>query len=109
MTEGGMAEVVAEGYSLGEVFVQVQRAGYGASDLHHLQGVGQAGAIVVAIGGDEDLCFVHEAAEGFSVDDAVPVALEVVPDAVEGLGPPPPGATLAGPVGGARTRLVVAG
>jgi hypothetical protein len=50
VTERGMAEIVTEGDGLGQVFVEVEGAGYGARDLHHLQGMGEAGAEMVAVG-----------------------------------------------------------
>src|SRR4028118_1770597 len=98
VAEGGVAEVVAEGYGFGEVFVEVEGAGDGAGYLHHLQRVGEAGTEVVAVGGYKDLGLVHEAAEGFGVDDPVPVALELVAHTVRGLGPDASRARLAGPV-----------
>ena len=52
MTEGGVAKIVAEGDGLGQVLVEVQGAGDGARDLHHLQCVRQAGAEVISIWGD---------------------------------------------------------
>ena len=36
----------------------------------------EAGAVVVALGGDEDLCLVHQAAEGLRMDDPVAIALK---------------------------------
>src|SRR5215210_3701049 len=82
VTEGGVAEIVAEGDRLCEVFVEAESTGYGAGYLHHLQRVREACPEVVAVRGDEDLGLVHEPAEGLGVDYAVPVALEVVADAV---------------------------
>src|SRR5918997_1034619 len=102
MSERRMTEVVAEGYCLGEVFVQAKGAGYGAGYLHHLQGMGKAGPVVIAVWGDKDLGLVHEAAEGFGVDDAVPVALELVADTVGGLEPNAADAKLASPVRGSH-------
>jgi hypothetical protein len=69
----------------------------------------QAGTVVIAIRGDEDLGFVHKAAEGLSVDDTVAVALELVANPVRGLGSHASGATLTGPVYRASFRLVAAG
>ena len=97
MSEGGMTEVVTEGYSLGEIFVEIEGSGYCAGDLHHLQGMGQAGTEVVTIGRDEDLRFVHKTTESLGVDDAIPVALELVTDAVGGFGSHSACALFAGP------------
>jgi hypothetical protein len=87
VTEGGMAEIVAEGDRLREVFVEAESTGYGTGYLHHLQGVREACPEVVAVRRDEDLGLVHEPAERLGVDNAVPVALEVVADTVGRLGP----------------------
>src|ERR671910_3331349 len=97
MTEGGVAKIVAEGDGLGQVLVEVEGAGYGARDLHHLEGVGQAGAEVVAVGRDEDLGLVHEAAESLGVDNPITVTLELVADAIRRLGLWSTGAFFAGP------------
>ena len=66
--------------------------GDGRGDLRHLEGVGQAGALVVG-GEDEDLGLAGEAPEGGGVQDAVPVALEA--------GPPLVGLLRLGPLPGA--------
>ena len=79
VAEGGVAEIVSQGGGLGEVFVQPKGAGHGAGDLGDLQGMGQAGAVVIPRGGEEHLGLVHEAAEGLAMDDAVAVALELAP------------------------------
>jgi hypothetical protein len=99
VTERGVAEIVAEGDRLREVFVETERAGYGTGYLHHLQGVREACPEVVAVRGDEDLGLVHEPAEGLGVDNAVPVALEVVADVVGRLRPRASRAVLHGPCG----------
>jgi hypothetical protein len=99
VTEGGVAEIVAEGDRLREVFVEGESTGYGTGDLHHLQGVRKACPEVVAVRGDEDLGLVHEPAERLGVDNAVPIALEVVADTVGRLGPGAAYAVLYGPCG----------
>ena len=85
VAEGRVAEVVAEPDRLGQVLVQAQRPGDGAGDPAGLQRVGEAGPVVVALGGDEDLGLVLEPAEGLRVDDAVAVALERRPQRAVGL------------------------
>ena len=71
-----VAAVVAEGDGLGERDVEPQRPGDGGGDLGDLEGVGEAGALVV-VGEDEDLGLAGEAPEGGgTVQDAVAVALE---------------------------------
>ena len=74
--ERRVAEVVAEPDRLGQVLVEAERSGDGAGDAACLQRVGEAGAVMVALGGDEDLCLVLEPAEGLRVDDPVAIALE---------------------------------
>ena len=75
VAEGGVADIVPEGGSFGEVFVQVEGASDGAGDLGDLQRVGEAGDVVIAGGGDEDLGLVFEASEGLAVEDAIAVPL----------------------------------
>ena len=76
MAEGRVAEIVREGQRLGEILVQPQRAGQGAGDLRHLDGVGQARAEMIALVVDEDLRLVLQPPERRGVDDPVAVALE---------------------------------
>jgi hypothetical protein len=78
-------EVVPEPDRLGEVLVQAQRAGHRPRDLRHLDRVRQARAEVVALGGDEDLRLVLEAAERLGVHDPVAVALQRRAQAAVGL------------------------
>src|ERR687898_2108440 len=96
---GGVAEIVAEGDRLRQVFVEAESSGYGTGYLHHLQRVREACPEVIAIRGDENLSLMHEPAEGLGVNDAVPVALEVVADTVGRLGPGAAHALLYGPCG----------
>src|ERR671916_1383303 len=105
MTEGGVAEIVAEGDSLGQVLVEVQGAGDGARDLHHLQCVRQAGAEVVAIWGDKDLRLVHQTPEGLRVYYAVTVSLKLVAHPVRGFRDRSPEARFAGPLRGGEKGL----
>jgi hypothetical protein len=66
---------MAQGDGLGEVLVQAQGAGDSAADLRYLQGVGEAGAVVVAFRGDKHLGFMLQAPEGLAMDNPVAVAL----------------------------------
>ena len=74
--ERRMAEVVPEADRLRQVLVQPQGARHRARDAAGLERVREAGAVVVALGRDEDLGLVLEAAEALRVDDPVAVALE---------------------------------
>ena len=81
MSERGMSQVVRQGDGLGEVGLQAQGRGEGPGDLGHLEGMGQAGAVVIALVGDEDLGLLLQPPEGRGVDDPVPVAGEGGPGA----------------------------
>ena len=74
--ERGVADVVAERDRLGQRLVEREAGRQAARDLRHLEGMGQAGDEVVALGVEEDLRLVLQAAEGLGMDDPVPVALE---------------------------------
>ena len=76
VAEGGMAEIVGQGDGFGQVFVEVEGAGDAAGDGGDLDGVGQAGAEMIARAVEENLRLVFQAAKGARVDDAVAVALE---------------------------------
>lgn len=86
MAKGGVADVMPKGDGFGEVLVEAEGAADGAGDLADFEGVGEAGAVMVAGGGDEDLGLVFEASEGLGVEDAVAVALEGGADGVGVLG-----------------------
>ena len=76
MAEGRMAEVVRQGQRLRQILIEPEGAGERAGDLADLDGMGQAGAEMIALMIDEDLGLVLEPAEGRGMDDPVPVALE---------------------------------
>ena len=82
--EGGVPQVVAQRDGLGQILVEPQRAGDGARDLGHFQRVGEPRAVVVALGGQEHLRLVGQAAERLGMEDLVAVALEVVAQDVGG-------------------------
>ena len=60
MAERGMTEVMAQSNCLGEVFIKVQGSSYGTGYLRNLQGMGEAGYIVVAQGSNKNLRFMLE-------------------------------------------------
>ncbi len=86
---GTVATVVPGGGGRGERHVEAHRAGDADGDLADLDGVGEAGAEVVVVGGDEHLALAGEAPEGPAVLDAVEVALEAGAEAVGLLGDGP--------------------
>ena len=75
VAEGRMAEIVSEGDSFSEVFVDAKGAGNIAGDTGDFHGVGESGAEMVAGAVKENLGFIFEAAKGAGMDDAVAVAL----------------------------------
>ena len=76
MAEWGMAKVVGEAQCFGQIFIKTERTGHRAADLRHFDRMGEADPKVIAVGRDEHLRLVAEAAERDGVDDAVAVALE---------------------------------
>jgi hypothetical protein len=86
VSEGRMAEVVAERDRLCQVLVEPERTRHGARDARHLERVREARAEVVALGRDEDLGLVLEAPKCLRVHDAVAVALVRRPQAADVLG-----------------------
>ena len=55
VAERRVADVVRQAQRLGQVLVEPERAGDHAADLRDLEAVGQADAVMVAVGGDEHL------------------------------------------------------
>lgn len=76
VSEGRVTEVVGQGDGFGERFVDAEGDGEGAGDLGDFEGVGEAGAEMVVVGGGEDLGLVFESAESGGLDDALAVAVE---------------------------------
>ena len=74
--ERRVAEVVPEADGLGEILVELERAGDRAREPRDLERVRQARAVMVALRAQEHLRLVFQAAERFRVRDAVDVALE---------------------------------
>jgi hypothetical protein len=78
MAERWMTKVVREAQRLRQVFVETERAGYGPSDLRDFYAVGEPHPEMIAVGGDEHLRLVAQAAESDRVDDSVAVALKKI-------------------------------
>src|SRR5262249_18776783 len=78
MAERWMTEIVGESTGLREIFVEAKRPSKRASDLGNLKGVGQAGAIVVALVVDEHLGLVGKPPKRRGMNDSVAVAAELV-------------------------------
>ena len=75
VAERRVAEIMSQRHRLGQVFMQAHRPADGAGDLGHLDGVGQAGAVVVPLVIDENLRFVLQSAKGGGVNDTIAVSL----------------------------------
>ena len=78
MPERWVTEIVGKAQRLGQVLVEAERPGHGPADLRHFDRMGQPYPEMVAVGCNEHLRLVPQAAEGDGVDDAVAVALEQV-------------------------------
>src|SRR5918996_3336812 len=78
--EGRVTEVMAEPDRLGQVLVQPERARHASRDPARLERVREPGAVVIALGRDEDLRLVLQAPERLRVDDPVAVTLEGRPN-----------------------------
>ena len=105
VAERRVPQIVPERDGLGQVLVQPERPRDGARDLRHLERVGEPGAEVVALGGQEHLRLVRQASERLRVEDLVAVALVVVAQDV-GLGRAGAALALVGERGVGRERLV---
>jgi len=66
---------VPQRYSLGQILVKAERAGYCACNLADLKGVCQSGAVVVTFWAQEYLRFVSKPSKTFAVYYPVAVAL----------------------------------
>ena len=86
VAKGRVAEVVRQSQRLGQVLVEDEHAGNRPGDLCHLQAVGEARAVVVALVEHEHLRLVGEAAERGGVHDAIAVALVGGAHGAAGLG-----------------------
>ncbi len=76
MAERRMTEVVGEGDGLGEVAIEAEGLGDGASNLRRLESMSKTGAVVVTFMIDEYLGFVFEATERGAVNNTIAIALE---------------------------------
>lgn len=91
---------MSQGGGFGQILVEAQAARQRARHLGDLQRMGQAGAVMVAHGGEEHLRLVFQAAKALAVDDAVAVALVAGAQVADGNGMGAPGAS--GGQGGVR-------
>ena len=80
MAKRSMTQIVAQSNGLRQILIQAQRTGNAPGDLGNLQGMGQAGTVMVSFWRDKHLCFMLHAAKGFAMDDTVSVPLEIRTD-----------------------------
>ena len=76
VAKGSVAQVVAQSDGFCEILVKPQTPSDGAGDLADLQGMGQAGAVMIPHRGKEHLGLMLEPAEGFTVDNPIPIPHE---------------------------------
>ena len=76
VAEGRVPQIVPQGDGLRQILVEPQGPGHRPRKPRHLQGVGQAGAVVIPLRLEEDLGLVLEAAKGLGVGDPVNIPLE---------------------------------
>ena len=77
VAERGVTEIVGKRDRLGKILVDSQTAGDGPGNLRHLEGMGHASAVMVAVDRGEDLCLVHQTTERPAVKDAVTISLVI--------------------------------
>ena len=70
---GCVTQIVPKGDGFGQILVQAQRPRNGPCHLGNLQRVGQASAVVIALRREKNLGFEFKPAEGFAVNDPIPV------------------------------------
>ena len=76
MSEGRVPKIVGEGDRFGEILIQTECPRYCATDRGDLNGMGQAGSVVVPLAVEEDLGLSIQSTEGGAVDDTISVTLE---------------------------------
>jgi hypothetical protein len=86
VAERSVPQVVAQGDGFGQILVQRQGFGHSPGNLGHLQGVGEAGAVMISPGDQKHLSLVLEAAERFRMENPVPVVLKSRADTAFRLG-----------------------
>jgi hypothetical protein len=78
VAEGWMADVMNESEGFGEIRIEIERRGDGASDLRYFKRVREAVAEMIGEARGENLRLRFETAEGARVDHAVAIARVIV-------------------------------
>jgi len=86
MPERRMPDVVDESQRFNQVDVEPELSSNGPRDLGHFQRMSEAIAKMIGMPKCEDLRFIFEPAESTCMDDAVPVALEIIAIGMRRLG-----------------------
>ena len=108
MAERCVAQIVGERQRLSEVFVQHEGARDRPRNLCNLKAVRQPCAVMIALGGDENLRLVHQTSESAAVYDPVAISLKHRPALAFRLGKAPATA-LAGVAGIGRKASICHG
>jgi hypothetical protein len=76
MAEGGMTKIVPERRGFNKVLIQAESTRDDTRDLRHLKRMRHARSVMLLLGGEKDLCLVHQAAERLGMKDPVAVTLK---------------------------------
>ena len=76
MAKGGMTEIMGKSNRLGEILIESECSRHRATDRGNLNGMRQAGAVVIPFAIEEDLRLAIQTAEGGAMDDAISVSLK---------------------------------
>ena len=76
MTKWRMTKIMGQRQRFGEVFIKTERSRHAAGDLGDFQRMCESGAVMIALVGHENLCFLLQAAKGGRVNDAVAIPLK---------------------------------
>ena len=87
MAKGRVAKVMGQRHRFGQIGIQAKHTRDGARDLCHLDRMGKAGAVIIALMLDKDLGLVLEPPKGRGMDDPVAVALPWAAKGGHALGP----------------------
>jgi hypothetical protein len=82
VTEGRMAQIVAETDRFDEIFVESEGARDRAGHLRDLERMGQPNPVVVSFGSQENLGLMGQSAERLGMQDAISILLEAGADGI---------------------------
>ena len=71
-----VTEIVSESRSLRQILIERKPPRDSSRNLRHLKSVGQTRSVMVVLRTEENLSLVHQSAEGFAMNNPVPVALK---------------------------------